>query len=438
MSKIASRGKLWSSNDLLNHMRTPLFRNAYALILSSGASSALGVLYWIFAARYYSTEAVGLNSAAISAMIFLSGLAQLNLRTAMVRFIPQAGDATRRLVIRAYLANAILGAIVASIFIAGLGIWAPSLEFLRTDTRSLLWFIFATVGWGIFTLQDAVLTGMRQSLWVPIENTLFSLAKLLLLIIFATSWTQSGIFASWTLPLAFALVPVNILIFRWLMPRHMQANQDRAVPIESGHIIRYIAGDYLGALFALMSTVLLPIIVTQEAGASANAHFYQPWTIAASLQLVAMNMATSLTVEAARDEHQLGIYARHALRSTARLILPAVALIVIGAPYLLRVFGASYATEGSTLLRLLALSTIPNIVVALYLGLERVRRRMRSIMMVQGLLCLLGLSLSYTLLARYGIVGVGWAWLISQTIVASVIIMTQLRTILSVSDHTQS
>jgi O-antigen/teichoic acid export membrane protein len=309
------------------------------------------------------------------------------------------------------------------------------LEFLRAGPRSLLWFVIATVGWGIFTLQDAVLTGMRQSLWVPIENTLFSLAKLILLIAFATSWTQLGIFASWTIPLAFAIVPISLLIFRRLMPQHVRATRAHAVPIEPAHIIRYIAGDYLGALFALMSTVLLPIIVTQEAGAAANAHFYQPWTITASLQLVAMNMATSLTVEAARDEQKLGIYARHALRSTARLILPAVVLIVLGAPYLLRIFGASYAAEGSMLLRLLVLSVIPNIVVSLYLGLARVRRRMRSIMMVQGLLCALGLSLSYTLLARYGIVGVGWAWLLTQTVVATVIITTQLRPLFSTSDH---
>ena len=62
-----------------SHLRTPLFRNGYALLASSAATSALGLFYWVLAARYYSTETVGLGSALLSAMMLLSGIAQLSL-----------------------------------------------------------------------------------------------------------------------------------------------------------------------------------------------------------------------------------------------------------------------------------------------------------------------------------------------------------------------
>ena len=58
---------------LVAHLRTPLYWNGYALILSSGATSGLGMIYWIVAAQAYSAEAVGLNSAMIAAMMFLAG-----------------------------------------------------------------------------------------------------------------------------------------------------------------------------------------------------------------------------------------------------------------------------------------------------------------------------------------------------------------------------
>ena len=36
---------------LLAHVRLPIYRNAYALVLSSATTSGLGVVYWTLAAR---------------------------------------------------------------------------------------------------------------------------------------------------------------------------------------------------------------------------------------------------------------------------------------------------------------------------------------------------------------------------------------------------
>jgi thiamine kinase-like enzyme len=104
-----------------------------------------------------------------------------------------------------------------------------------------------------------------------------------------------------------------------------------------------------------------------------------------------------------------------------------VFILFIGAPYLLQVFGSNYVAESTTLLRLLSLSALPSIVVTLYLSMARVQRRMRAMVVVQGTLCLLVVTLGFWLLNRYGIEGLGWAWLISQTLVALLLLLTQLR-----------
>ena len=41
---------------LITHLRTPLYRNGYALVLSSATTSVLGVAYWILAARTYTPD----------------------------------------------------------------------------------------------------------------------------------------------------------------------------------------------------------------------------------------------------------------------------------------------------------------------------------------------------------------------------------------------
>ena len=83
---------------LTAQLRTPLLRNGYSLAVNTVAAAGLGTVYWIIAARLYSTEDVGVNAALISAMIFLAKLAQLNLVNALNRFVPQAGRSTRRLI----------------------------------------------------------------------------------------------------------------------------------------------------------------------------------------------------------------------------------------------------------------------------------------------------------------------------------------------------
>jgi LysM repeat protein/O-antigen/teichoic acid export membrane protein len=411
---------------LVAHARTPLYRNGYALILSAAATSGLGVVYWMLATRQYTAEVVGLNSAVISAMLFVAGVAQLSLVSVITRFLPRAGHATGRLVRYAYALTLTAAALAGLLFVLGIRLWAPALAFLGDSPWLALWFVLATMAWCIFTLQDSVLAGLKQTVWVPIENVTFALAKLALLLLLAWSSAGLGIFASWTIPAAAVLLPVNYLIFCRLLPQHTHSSAAMAEPLNPRRIAGYAASNYLGAMLSLAVNTLLPLLVLHQLGPRANAYFAQPWLIAGSLQLIAGNMAVSLTVEAATDRDRLDGYTRRALIHSVRLLAPAVALVLIGAPYLLHLFGREYAAEGATLLRLLALGTLPNLVNMLYLSVARVRNRIVAIVVVQAALCALTLGLSYPLLHLYGVSGVGIAWLTSQTLVALGIALARL------------
>lgn len=412
------------------HIHTPLYREAYALILNSLITSGLGVVYWILAARHYTADAVGFNAAIISVMLFLSGLAQLNFRSVMIRFVPRAGYATRRLIASGYVLQSIVALVGSIVFISGIRLWAPALSFLSSNPLLMLWFVLSTINWGIFVLQDAVLTGLRQAVWVLIENAIFSLVKLALLLLFATSYPGHGILASWTVAVALSIPPINFLIIGRLISRHVQATAKQAVPLLSAEVARYIAGDYVGSLFLLASTTLVPIIVTNVAGSRANAYFYPPWLIFSSLQLVAANMATSYTVEAVQDQNSVQRHSLPVLLHTARLLAPIIVVVVITAPYILRLFGPDYGREGAALLRLLALSAIPNVVPVFFISVARVQRLTGRVTLVQALLFALQISLCFVFLPRYGILGVGIAWLIGQSTVALILMLHQWRAIL--------
>jgi O-antigen/teichoic acid export membrane protein len=348
----------------------------------------------------------------------------------LVRFIPRAGVATVRLVGFTYFAIMIFAVLVSGIFLFGLRVWSPTLRFLTGSPWLSVGFVFATMTWCIFVVQDGVLTGLRRAVWIPVENAIYAVAKLVLLLVFSYLLPEYGILASWTIPTVMLIVPINYFIFRRLIPRHTQAVQDMASPLKPVSVVKYAGGNYIGLLFYLAYSMLPPVMVLELAGSNASAYFYLPWVIGSLLRLVTTNMSTALVVEGSLDQTRLPEYFRRSLVNTTRLLTPVVAIVVVAAPSLLRIFGEDYATEGTSLLRLLALATIPNIVVFLCVGLLRVQNRVREVIVIHGVTGLAMLGLSYVWLRSYGIAGVGLAWLVTQTCVAMVLLATELRPIL--------
>src|SRR5690242_2889732 len=47
---------------IVAHLREPLYRNGYLLLINVCATSGLGLIFWALAAHAYSAEAVGINS----------------------------------------------------------------------------------------------------------------------------------------------------------------------------------------------------------------------------------------------------------------------------------------------------------------------------------------------------------------------------------------
>ncbi len=416
-------------NRLIDHLRSPLYFNGYALTVSSAATSIIGLLYWLLAARYYPPEIVGRNSAAISTILFLSGLAGLNLDATLVRFIPRAGWITPRLVRNIYIISILVAAMVSPIFLAGIQIWSPALSFLRSNNVFAIIFVLAVLTGCIFVQEDGVLTGLREAKWVAVENSTYAVLKLALLILFASFLPQYGILMSWILPVMILIPFVNFFIFRRLIPIHINGTRALADKISIGNVTKYTASNYLGYLFYLAYSMLPPLMVIQFAGSRANAYFYLPWVIFSSLRLYIINMGTSLTVEGSLDQSRLLLYFRQILAHTVKVLLPIVFIVVVAAPIGLGLFGHDYAVFGTPLLRLLTLSVIPSTLVSLYLGVLRLQYQFGQIVLIQGVFAALALGLSYFLLPVYGITGVGIAWLVTQTAMAGIILISQFKPI---------
>lgn len=409
---------------LRTHLDDRMYRTGYYLILGTGASGLLGVAFWALAARSYSAHVVGLMAAAVSAIALISGICSLGLSAVLVRYLPVAGPAGKPLIVRSYALTIFLSLLVGGGLALTTDVWSPKLGFLGEDLWPLA-FALSTAAMTTFTLQDSVLTGLHKAAWIPLENTLYAVAKLVLLAILAGLLPFAGLFVAWNLPLLPAIGVVNYLIFRRLVPK-----MSREGGLDRSKVIAMAAGNYGGNLLGLLGNMYLPILVANRTSAAEAAYFYVPWMISLTVELVALNMMTSLTVEAALDMPRLRQLSRQALKQSMRLVVPVAALTALLAPLGLLVFGREYADEGTTLLRLLALGAIPNVIAALGAGVARIEHRGWIVTAIQGFQLVFVVALSAALLPSVGIAAIGIAWTGCQFLLAAALLATILRPVL--------
>jgi O-antigen/teichoic acid export membrane protein len=406
---------------------SPSHRDGLALVLSSALTSGVGLLYWVIAARLFDAATVGVNSVALSTMMLLGSAAHLNMTYALLRFVPVAGLAARRLVVRGYAAAATLAALVGAGFALGAPIWAPELVDAAGQGPLLAFFAVATPVWALFVMQDYVLTGSGRATVVPAENLVFSLLKIAMLAVAAVvvlpGGVPGGIAVSWVA----ATVVVVVVLNGWLvlreLPRFGRRTQDRAVPITLGAVARFVRADYAGAVFWQVAMFGLPVVVLARLDAEAAAAYGVVWTIAQSLYLITSGMGQSMVAHGAADPARVDEARRAVVRRSLRMVAPAAVLVALAAPLLLSVFGEHYADTGALALSLAALSAIPNVVTASTVSAARVRQRMGVLFGVPATVTVLVVTLSWLLMPLMGIAAVGLSWLVTQLLVAGGILL---------------
>jgi O-antigen/teichoic acid export membrane protein len=404
--------------------RQSLVRTGHLLVANSVLNAGTGVGYWLLAARLNPPAVVGINSAAISAMMLLAGIAQLNLMSTLLRFVPSAGAAAGTMIRGAYVIGAGLSGLAAIVFLLGMGEWAPHLQSLLGSPLAAAGFVVFTMCWALFVMQDNALIAVRRAAVVPVENSSFAVLKIILVVAFSLTLARAGIWLSWSGAMVITVAVTTWYLFRRAVPSFAAARPQVIAQVESARELgRFIGPDYIGAVAYIASTSLVPILVLDLTNPRESAVFSLSWSICVALYAVAIAFGQSLVAHGAVRDDQLDQYHRQAMRQTLRLLVPVVALTIVLAPVGLSFFGAWYASQGTLTLRLLALSAVPNAVVSLAVSRARAARRTTSAMVLLVALCGLVLCLTVVLVPRLGIEGGAIAWLAAQLLVAAAVLI---------------
>ncbi|MBV9206564.1 MAG: hypothetical protein JO037_14505 [Actinobacteria bacterium] len=345
----------------------------------------------------------------------MSGFAQLNLSNTLPRFIPKAGRETGKFIASCYGASAFAALVGGLVFVTVLPRLSSQWQFVDRSVLLSLAFVVAAVVWGVFALQDIVLLSLHRPMLVPVENFVYGVCKLLILVALAWTLRSDGIFISWVIPLA-AIVPA----VTWLIFGRFVKDGDRAVAPGRVHVrevVRFASVDYLGYALSQSYGNLLPLMVLSVLGAAANGSFYIAWTIASGLGLVGINFSTSLLVEGAAAPHRLAELTRGVLIRSVAITSFGAGVLLLAGRYVLDIYGTGYA-HAAPLLGLLALGAIPSCLVAIVISLDRIADQVGRATFTRLVLTALILGGSWFLVKKAGIEGVALAWVGANLVVA--------------------
>jgi O-antigen/teichoic acid export membrane protein len=401
--------------------RSSLHAESSLLIGANAANAAFGFLFWTAAARLYRAEDVGLAAAAVAAVGLLAMLSGLGLDYALIRFLP--GSSRPQEIINSCLTiGSIMTLFVTAVFLSGLGLWSPAMMSVRTNPVYAASLVVAAIATTVVGFLAAVYLSRRNARLVFGQSLVFGTGKVVAVIVFTVAGVGAvGLLSAWVVGLVAAVI-VGLAFF---LP-HGESKGFRfkpeVVPEVVNHMTHFASANYVSAVLWSAPASLLPILITNAAGAEANAYYYVASSVGGLLAMVPIAASMSLFAHGSRDATDLIRSAVQSARFSLVLLVPAiVGIFLIGGKVLL-IFGRAYSDAGTRLLWILALSTLPLAVNYIYFSVLRVQQRMAGVVAGAVWVLVVTLGLTVLLLPRVGLPGAGIAWFSAQASLAAVIL----------------
>lgn len=398
---------------LLNVLNDSLFKNSFHLISSTFASSALGFLFWMAVARFYTSSELGLAASIISSMNLVALFSFLGLNISIIRFLPQSKN-KEDLINSSFTLSLIAALIISFIFIIGIDFWSPKTVFLKENLLYAVTFILFLGFWVITVLMDSIFIACRISKYVLLKEVIFSAVKMPLPVLFAP-FSAFGVFLSWIIGALISMI-YGLKILYKIIPNY------RPRPLLKRKILRDMFSfsflNYMANFFNVMPGLVLPIMLANMISPREAAYFYTSWTLSSLLFLIPKQMSQSLLAEGSNFLEGFDAYIARTLKVLSLILIPSVFFIYILGDKLLLVYGSEYSWQGFDLLRILAFSSIPLAFCSVYTTVKNIESEVGKVIIINAAIAAITLTGSYFLVSKIGLIGVGYAWMIANSIAA--------------------
>jgi O-antigen/teichoic acid export membrane protein len=376
------------------------------MAITSTFNAVCGFFFWMIAAKLYTVEEVGLATALISSIGLVVLFSRLGFDISIIRFFPENDKA--KVFGTSLTITTIASILVGATFILLVEHFSPSLNFLKNSGYALVFLLIGIVN-SVAAVTGRAFYANRNAEFYLFQN-IFMALRIPLLVPMAFLGTF-GIFSSYGLSFLVAS------LFALIVFRRSIASLRLIVEMEFlRKSFKFSSWSYASSILSTAPTLILPLMVLNTLGEAEAAKYYIAFAIGNLVLIIPNSLGTSLFVEGSYGEG-LKESAMRAARASLALLVPAVLIIFFLGDWLLGLLGGEYV-EALDLLRLLVLSSLLVIIYSFFISIQNVRMKVESIVVVNLVRCILLLSLSYIFMNKYGILGVGYGWVITYIAIA--------------------
>ena len=406
-----------------------LVRNSLFMMISTVATGLLGYVFWIVAARVFSSADIGTASAVISLCSTVALLVYLGPAAMLIERLHayERSRAWTSFLVWMCVATAGATALVAAIAIPVVAHSKGYGSFFGPADAAVL-AVLGAAAWTVVNMYGSAFISARRADGLLAVQGLVSLLKVLLVVPLCTVGLGApGIVVAWVVS---SLIGVALGAC-WLLPRLGLGGQRSPYPARSvglsldREVLRsrasaagHLMGQHLTSVGGQVTPLLLPILVAVRLGVRPNAYFYITWMIGSVFFMVSPSISNALFAESVRAGSGLRATVGKALRVTSLLLAPAIVVMVTAGKLILGIFGQPYVNAGYGLLILLAVSALPDAVSNIAVAVCRATNRLGYSVAINIGILVTTVTSSWLLMPRLGLLGVGVGWLGAQSLAA--------------------
>lgn len=410
------------TKTLTQHAKDPLYKNSFFLMLNSALTTILGFIFITIITRLYTTTDVGFFSAIASVAGLLALFSRLGLDVGLIRFLP-ASKEPENLINSCFTLSGIVALLFAVIFLAGINLWSPALEFVRDDTNFILLFIAVTILTVVSGLQMNVFVGRRSTEYLVVRDSINNILKIAFVILLAGAGLL-GIFSAHGIGIAISFFIALLCIQKVESGYFPKPSIKKGI---IGNILHFSIGNYIASLLGMGSILVLPLVVVNVLGAEETAYFYVAWALSNFILVISSSVSTSLFAEGSNDSKRVYTDAKRSLKLTYLLLVPVVLLVLVFGRELLMIFGSGYSQNAYPLLAVLAISSLISSFNVVIYNIKLVEKNIKFIIGYTAISGFGTLLFAYLFAVTAGLIGIGIGRILSQFIAMIFILVVVMR-----------
>jgi len=401
----------FANSNLIDHLLSifkrylgaSLYRNSVFFGLSRVLTASIGLIFWEVAARYYPAASVGTAIALISSLGLVTTLSRFGFDFSLIRFMPVKD---RNAVFGTCLSMTVLASIIiSSVYLLAVEYISPSISFIQDF--ALIFILFALFNSILLTTGNTFLSFKRGEYYLA-QNIMDGLRIPVLIPLAVLGpmgiFLSSGISSLLSALVAFYLIFV-VIKMRFEFSREFLRETSRLSTI-----------NYISDLLYESPALLLPLMILNLLGAEEVAQYYIAIAIGNIILLIPLSVSICFFVEGSHGANMKKEIFR-ALLFIYALLLPAVIFIYFFGGFILESFGSVYA-QALDLLRVYALSSFFVVIFLMFIPILNVKLMVERNVKLSLFRFFVILGLSYIFILNFGLIGVGYAWMIGHAVIS--------------------